>query len=203
VERVLSLDISTKTGWSLTRSDQQSIEVECYGTIDQIHMPDGSYPESFVDWANACFSKILSIIDLTAPDVLVIEETSAGSKAIYTQKILEWIHYLVAKLIKETKIKAVYFMTEQWRRETGCLMSKEESKRNKAVREYKKKNKTKIAYDINGKRIGLINRKHVNIRRANEIFGKFLSEPLRKKDEDTADSLMLGYAYHLRKTRKI
>ena len=202
VERVLSLDISTKTGWSLQLSGQGDISLEGYGQFKPISMPeDVPYPESFVDWANKVFSGILDLINKMKPDVLVIEETASGSKSIYSQKILEYIHFLVASYIKQTKIKAVYIMTEQWRRETGCLMSKEESKKNKQVREYKKKNATNIAYDEEGKRIGLVNRKHVNVRRANEVFGKFLAVPLRKKDEDTADSLMLGYCYHVRKNR--
>ena len=135
-------------------------------------------------------------------NVLVIEETASGSKSIYSQKILEWIHFCVAKRIEASNMKAVYMMTEAWRRETGCLMSKEESKHNKEVKKYKEKAGKNIAYDINGKRIGRITRKHVNIRRANEVFSKFLSEPLRKKDEDTADSLLLAYCYHLRKAKQ-
>jgi hypothetical protein len=118
-ERVLSLDISTKTGWALMVSGD-SITLESFGQMAQIHTPNGAYPESFVDWAYQCYIKIAELIDRLAPDVLVIEETSAGSKAIYTQKILEFIHFLVAKYIKETKIKAIYLLTEQWRRETGC-----------------------------------------------------------------------------------
>lgn len=201
-ERILALDMSTKTGYALMISKEDGILLETYGTIPQIHNSNGSYPEAFVDWAYSCYEKIVELIDQFAPDVLVIEETSAGSKAIYTQKILEWIHFLVAKFIKETKIKVVYLMTEQWRRETGCKMSKEESKHNKQVKSYKDKNKAKIAYDEKGKRIGRLTRKHINIRRANEVFGEFLSAPLRKKDEDTADSLMLGYCYHLRRIKK-
>jgi hypothetical protein len=201
-ERVLALDMSTKTGWASMISTDTDIILEAYGQVPQIHTPDGLYPDHFVEWAHAVYAEIVKLIDANAPDVLVIEETAAGSKSIYSQKILEWIHYLVAKLIKESKIKAVYLMTEQWRRETGCLMSKEESKHNKEVKKYKDKNNTSIAYDENGKRIGRITRKHVNIRRANEVFGKFLKAPLRKKDEDTADSLLLGYCYHLRKVKQ-
>jgi hypothetical protein len=178
-----------------------TLELESYGQIPQIHEPIGTYPENYIDWAYQCYGKIEEIIDQTAPDVLVIEETSAGSKAIYTQKFLEWVHFLVAKFIKETKIKATYLMTEQWRRETGCKMSKEESKHNKLVKSYKAKNDTKVAYGLDGKRIGRLTRKHINIRRANEVFGEFLPAPLRKKDEDTADSLMLGYCYHLRRLK--
>ena len=200
-ERVLALDMSTKTGWASMVSGDDGITLEQYGQLSQIHTPDGVYPDHFVEWAHAVFAEIVKVVDAHAPDVLVIEETAAGSKSIYSQKILEWIHYLVAKLIKESKIKAVYLMTEQWRRETGCTMSKEESKHNKEVRKYKDKNSTSIAYDANGKRIGRITRKHVNIRRANEVFGKFLKAPLKKKDEDTADSLLLGYCYHLRRVK--
>lgn len=208
-KRILSLDMSTKTGYALIVSDDKGFVLEEYGQIPQISEPPGQYPSNYIDWAYICFEHIQGLVDRLAPDVLVIEETASGSKNIYSQKILEWLHFLVAKMIKSCQIEAVYLMTEQWRRETGCQMSNDEKKKNKQVREYKKKveketgTKTTVAYDINGKRIGLTNRKHVNVRRANEVFGEFLKEPLRKKDEDTADSLLLGYAYHLRRMRTI
>jgi len=202
-ERVLSLDMSTKTGWALIVSEKDSYTLEEYGQLAQMPEPPGQYPSNFIDWAYALYGKIVELVDRLAPDVLVIEETASGSKNIYSQKILEWLHFLVAKMIKESKIRAVYMMTEQWRRETGCVMTKEEKKKNKQVREYKKTHDVSIAYDKDGKRVGLTGRKHVNVRRANEVFGEFLREPLRKKDEDTADSLLLGYAYHLRRLRTL
>lgn len=199
-ERVLSLDISTKTGWSLLISGDR-IDLESYGKISAITEPQGQYPDNYVEWAYLCYSKIVELIDSLTPDVLVIEETCAGSKNVYSQKILEFIHFLVAKLIKETKIKVVYLLTGTWRTEVGAKMTKEESKHNKYVKEYKELHKVEIARDINGKRIGKLTKKHINIRRANEVFGEFLEKPLRKKDEDTADSLMLGYCYHLRRLK--
>jgi hypothetical protein len=203
-ERVLSLDMSTKTGWALLVSSPTGYVLEGYGTITKIDTPDEPYPGSYVTWAYLCFGEIVRLIDNFAPDVLVIEETSKGSKNNLSQKILEFIHFLVARMIKETGIKAVYMMTEQWRREVGCSkMSDADKKRNKEVREYKKKNKTKIARDKDGKVIGLIGKKHLNVRRANEVFGDQLSEPLIMKDEDTADSLLLAYAYHLRKVKNV
>lgn len=201
-ERILALDMSTKTGWSLLVSDGKDFKLEDHGKIDKTTEPEGMYPVNFVEWAGEIFSSINVLIAKHSPDVLVIEETASGSKSIYSQKILEWIHFLLANYIKETNMKAVYLMTEQWRRETGCLMSKEESKHNKDVKKYKEKNATNIAYDIGGKRVGKITRKHVNIRRANEVFASFLTQPLRKKDEDIADSLLLGYCYHLRKAKQ-
>lgn len=203
IERILSLDISTKTGYALLESSVDGIKLLEYGKLEQIHTPDGPYPNSFVEWAERCFNEVLRLIVEFKPDILVIEETASGSKSIYSQKILEFIHYLVAKYIQCSKIKCVYLMTEQWRRETGCLMSKEESRHNKEVRKYKEKNGSKIAYNTEGKRVGKITRKHVNIRRANEIFGQFLKEPLRRKDEDKADSLLLGYTYHLRRIKSL
>lgn len=202
-KRVLSLDMSTKTGWALIISEKDGYTLEEYGQIAQIPEPPGQYPSNFIDWAYALYGKIVELVDRLAPDVLVIEETASGSKNIYSQKILEWLHFLVAKMIKECHIEATYLLTEQWRRETGCVMSKEEKKKNKEVRAYKKTHNVSIAYDKDGKRVGIVGRKHVNVRRANEVFGEFLREPLRKKDEDTADSLLLGYAYHLRRLRTL
>ena len=201
-ERVLTLDISSKTGWASLVSTETGIILESYGTLPAIHQPDGQYPGSMVDWAYLCYAEIMKLVDAHAPDVLVIEETVAGSKAVYTQKFLEWVHFLVAKFIKESSIKATYLLTGAWRSEVGCLMTKEESKHNKAVKAYKEKNSTKIAYDSNGKRIGKLTKKHINVRRANEVFGQYLKTPLKKKDEDTADSLLLGYCYHLRRMKK-
>jgi hypothetical protein len=201
--KILALDVSTKTGWSLLTSEGENFTLGDYGKLEPITEPDGwPYPNNYVIWAEDCFEEIWKVIDANKPDVLVIEETASGSKSAYSQKILEWIHFLLANFIKESNIKVVYMLTEQWRRETGCLMTKEESKHNKKVKTFKEANDTSIARDENGKRIGRITRKHVNIRRANEVFSKFLKEPLRKKDEDTADSLLLGYAYHLRRNRK-
>ena len=198
-ERILSLDISTKTGWALLVSSESGVLLEKHGQIEKMSEPEGMYPHNYVEWAGAIFTKLNILIEGLKPDVLVIEETASGSKNSYSQKILEWIHYLLANYIRECNIKAVYVLTEQWRRETGCQMSKEESKHNKEVKKYKEKNDTSIAYDSNGKRIGRVTRKHVNVRRANEVFGKFLKTPLKQKDEDTADSLLLGYCYHLRR----
>lgn len=206
VERVLSLDISSKTGWTLQVSSDSGISLEAYGRIDKSIEPKGSYPSNYVIWAYGIYSQISDLIDSHAPDVLVIEETSKGSNNAYSQKILEWTHFLVARVITEMKIKYRYFMTEEWRRIVGCnRMSKEDKLRNKEVRDYKKdfekkhSKKTTVAYDKNGKRIGLVGRKHLNVRKANEIYGAQLDEPLIQADEDKADALLLGYAYHLKR----
>lgn len=200
-ERILSLDVSSKTGWASVISSDSGMDLIDYGTIPQIHCPEGDYPSNYVIWAHLVFNEIKNVIDKHKPNLLIIEETSKGSKNAMSQKALEFFHFLLASYIKDGNIRSVYIMTEQWRREIGCHMSKEEKIRNKEVRTYKKKNKTAIAYDIKGKRTGLIGRKHVNIRRVSEIFEGQLKEPLKRKDEDLADGLGLAACYHFRRIR--
>lgn len=198
---MLALDVSTKTGYAFFTLDGKDVNLIEFGQNTQISETAGMYPENFVLWAHHCFDAIMVLINKFKPDTLVIEETASNSKSVYSQKILEWTHYLLAKYIKESKIKAVYIMSGQWKSETEAKISKSESIHNKYVKEYKEKNNTKIAYSLEGKRIGKITRKHVAIRRANEIFAKFLKKPLLKKDEDAAESLLLGYCYCLRRMK--
>lgn len=200
-ERVLSLDMSTKTGWVSSVSSDDGLVLEAYGTLPQIHVPtDSSYPSSYVNWAYSIFEKISELVDRFAPDVLVVEETCRGKNS-FSQKILEFTHFLLAKLIRDTGIKSVYIMTGQWRSELNCRLTTEEKDHNKEVRNYKKKNKTKIAYNKLGKRTGQIGKKHVSVRVANEIFKSQLKIPLRRKDEDTAESLLLSACYHGRRVK--
>lgn len=200
--------MSSKTGWACIVSSDEGLKLEEYGMIQKTSEPPGKYPSNYVDWAHQVFSEIQALIVRLKPDCLVIEETVAGSKQVYSQKILEWIHFLVASFIKSSNIEAVYLLTGSWRAETGCVMSKAEKDKNKAVRDYKKAKeketgtKPMAAYDISGKRIGLVGKKHVNVRRANEVYGAFLKRPLQKKDEDEADALMLAYCLHLRRTKQ-
>lgn len=202
-EKVLALDISTKTGWACLFSSEEGLSVVDYGQLPQMPEPkDVSYPSSYVIWAQAIFDQLKTLIVKFFPTVLVIEETASGSKSNYSQKILEFIHYLVADFIKTHNVPTRYFMTEEWRRICGCKMSKEESQHNKEVREYKRRNKARLAKNKDGKVIGRIGRKHINVRRANEIFDDQLREKLRMKDEDTADALLLGAAYHLLKNKR-
>jgi Holliday junction resolvasome RuvABC endonuclease subunit len=181
--------------------------LEDYGMIPQIHEPEGRYPSNYVIWAHNVFCEIRKIIDRFTPDVLVIEETSKGSKNAMSQKVLEFTHFLLASFIKDGNIESKYLMTEEWRREIGCVMTDAEKKKNKSVRTYKKEfekkngKKTTIAYDIDGKRIGLTGRKHVNVRRANEIFGGQLKKPLILQNEDQADALGLVACYHMRRLK--
>jgi Holliday junction resolvasome RuvABC endonuclease subunit len=199
-ERVLSLDISSKTGFSVFHSYDKEFTLVDYGQIPKTSQPAEPYPGSYVTWAYQIFSKIVELIEKFEPDVLVIEETAGGSKSAYSQKILEYVHFLVARFIRETGIKSVYYQTETWRRIVGCLMTKEEKDQNKKIKDVRKADPDiRVVKDSKGKRIGKVTRKHVNVRRANELLGEFLKEPLILAMEDQADALLLGLSYHIKK----
>jgi len=193
--KILSLDISSKTGWALFEMYDRDARLTEFGRLDKIDKPDGVYPFDYVKWADTIWYSIQDLLIRHEPDLVAIEETAIKPKSNpYSQKLLDWVHYRLANYLLEAGVSYRYFRTEEWRRIAGCVMTKEEKKRNSEVsRQKKAKGKGKervIAKDENGKVIGKITRKHVNVRRANELF----SLDLKIKDEDIADAALLGWA---------
>jgi hypothetical protein len=201
-ERILAIDMSSKTGWAFMLRSGSELTLVAGGQIPAIHEPAGKYPDNYVLWAYQIFASVLDLVERYAPDVLVIEETVAGSKSVYSQKILEYSHMLLARLIRDTGIRCRYFLTGEWRAIVGCVMTKEEKLRNKEVKAYKARTGAKLARDKNNKVIGKIGKKNVNVRKANEFFGKYFEKPLIKAQEDLCDALLLGQAYHLEQMEK-
>jgi Holliday junction resolvasome RuvABC endonuclease subunit len=203
MERVLSLDVSSKTGFSvLNISANGECMLETYGKIDKVHCPeDESYPGSYVTWAYLIFGKIEELIERYQPDVLVIEQTCAGSKNAMSQKILEFSHFLLCKYVQETGIKNFWFLTGEWRKEVGSYMNKSEKELNKYIKDYKKKTGKKLARDKNNKVVGQVTKKKVTIRLVNDIFKDQLETLLGPSEDDIADAIALSYCYFLRKQR--
>lgn len=195
MSRILALDMSTKTGWAVIDvKDGKFTLVDC-GTLNKESEPEGDYPVNYIEWSTKCFNHIEDLVDRFSPDEFVIEETAKGSKNNMSQKIVEFIHYELALFFKENpNMPRTYFLTEEWRRICGCVMNHDEKRQNAEVRKQKKK-KITVAKDSDGKRIGLIGKKHVNVRRANEVYGL----DLILKDEDRADALLLAHALFLTK----
>lgn len=196
MERVLTLDISSKTGWSIGEASSEGYKLIDYGLIGPIEKPEAPYPMDYVYWAENVFALIREKIFFSDAKTIVIEETTKGSKNNFSQKILEFIHFLVAKLFADMPqpvgFKIVYLMTGEWRSAVNARMTKEESKKNAKARKIKEKTGAKLAKDENGKVIGRVTKKHVNVRRANDLFGL----NLKIKDNDKADAILLGKAYH-------
>lgn len=193
MNKVLALDISTKTGWALFENGTPV----SWGTLfpDKTVKDFGAYPINFVRYcqyiAYKIIQEIVSPILNKSSDYLevVIEETNA-SKQNYSQKILEFLHFCVVESLYDLGLNPKYIRTGEWRKFTDSKMSKEEKAINAKIAKIKKQTGKKLA-KIDGKVVGKKSRKHVAIRRVEEI----LNIPLLRKDDDAADALLLGLAY--------
>ena len=196
---VLNLDISSKTGYCVSESAKGHYKILERGVLSKKEKPSIQYPGDYLAWSKDIASDIISLIDRVSPHTICVEETAKGSKDAHSQKILEWVHKEVAAhlftLMRSRETNVLYLMTGEWRQMVGCIMTKEEKKKNQAVSKQRKKG-IKVAKDDTGKRIGKTTKKHVNIRRVKELF----DIDLKVKDNDIADAILLNYAAHLRIT---
>jgi hypothetical protein len=120
---------------------------------------------------------------------VIIEETNS-SKQNYSQKILEFLHYCIIESLYDLGLNPKYIRTGEWRKYTDSKMSKEEKLLNAKIAKIKKQTGKKLA-KIDGKVVGKKGRKHVALRRTEELLGI----ELMRKDEDAADALLLGLGY--------
>lgn len=188
--KLLGIDLSSKTGWAVADWSNDQIQLLAYGAIPKSYEPELPFPDNYISWALTIAGQIIEKIEEFRPDVLVIEHTAKGSKNFLSQKLLEWANLYLAQYIVKNKLKYHYFMTGEWRSIAGCSMTKAEKKNNEKVKKQHNSG-IKVAKNELGKRIGKIGKKHVNVRRANELFGLGLI----RKDEDVADAILLTYAY--------
>ena len=194
--KFIVLDISSKTGWAYFESTPQGLVLLERGQRPQVEMlKHFSYPLNYLNWAQNIWDDIYdSVLSRRQFDAIVIEETAKGSKDAHAQKLLEWVHKHAAEFVVKNDVPAYYLQTGEWRQIAGCQMTKEEKKRNQKVRKGRKALGRSSLIEIDGKKVGLVGKKHVTIRRVNELFGL----NLRVKENDVADALALGYAAYIR-----
>jgi hypothetical protein len=182
--RVLALDVSTKSGWALFEDGKLADS----GSLEQISVEDFNvnsdpelsplYPHNVVDAAEKIGRRLAFLTNEHHPNVVVIENTNRG-KNRHTQRLLEWLHLELVKRVRN--IAPFFYMdSSEWRSCVGLRLSKEDKKNNKDVKAGKKRGK-----------IGL---KHLAVRMVNELYGKSLI----LKDNDEADAILLGRAFHLK-----
>ena len=180
--RVLGLDLSTKTGWSLFE-DNKLIESGCLEKvlIDDFNVnkePNKSpkYPQNIINGARAVAALVQKLIEDKSPDHIVIENTVKG-KNRNTQRWLEWCHFCVITTIT---LPFTYLDPSEWRSLVGLKLNKEQKKNNREVSQ--------------GKKRGRVTKKHLSVNMVNEKFGL----NLKIKDNDQADSILLTYAYTIK-----
>lgn len=145
--KVISLDLSTKSGWSVIDNGK----LVCYGLIvskidgDETHP---QYPQNYIDAAKIMANELVKIIRSTNADYIVIEETNKG-KNRYSQKCLEFIHFAFNDAFKE---KVNYIDTSEWRYLLGISLDKDQRKDNKEISNARKEELEKcykICYEHN------------------------------------------------------
>ncbi len=192
--KVLSLDISTNTGYALL--DMERAVPLLWGNVwnDKKVEEYGEYPYSYVDAAKALAQKIFDVAVRHQPDKIVIEETNKG-KNRYTQKILEFIHCTTLGFLRAGGWEGniYYISTSVWRRQMGIELTKEQKKANAKLSKAKSKAGGKISAKEK-KAIGVKGRttkKHVAVLAVNEKYGlEFI-----QKDNDIAEAILLGAAF--------
>lgn len=191
--KVLALDLSTKTGWAFFEDEKLTKHglVRLPKKIDEY----GEYPWSFVYATIDLIDQIhKELVVPLFPNTIVVEETNS-SKARYTQKILEFLHFRLVSSC--TNIGAYcpikYINSSEWRKVLGLAMSKEQKKNNaklnKAKRQAEELGGTvdKAALGIRGK----ITKKHLSVAYANTTYNL----NLKLLNNDIADAICLGTAY--------
>lgn len=189
-QKVLALDVSSKTGFAHFIDGK----LMAWGTIfpDKTTKDFGLYPGNFVSWAkyitNRLFTEVVSKYwDLETH--LVLEDTNT-SKSALSQKSLEYLHFCINERFLAMGAEVFYVRSGEWRKFTESKMSKEEKALNAKIARIKKQTGKKLA-KIDGKVVGRKGRKHVAIRRVQELFGI----EMMRKDEDSADACLVGLGY--------
>lgn len=184
---ILSLDISTKTGWSLFSFDKK-FELQEYGLMSckqegtKFDVFDPDSIDKILLTVDDYSTKLTDLLNKTKPDRVVIEQTNLGRQRI-VQKLLEWIHYKTIIIIKEKVGQHPIFVdSSQWRKAVGLKLSVEDRKHNKDIKKNKKR--------------GKIGKKQLAVRIVNDLFKHVLKEPLKMKDNDIADSILVGLGYY-------
>jgi hypothetical protein len=189
--RVLSLDASTKCGWALFVDGElaksgalRPVFVEGFNPNDNETTRKPHYPYNTVYAARAVADLVRHLIWDQGPlDRVVIENTNKG-KNRNTQRILEFIHYVLLSYFENRMDLIQYMDTSEWRRIVGLQMTKADKKNNREVSA--------------GKKRGKITKKHMAVRMVNEKFHK----TLKLKDNDEADAILMGLAFSLRSQSK-
>lgn len=172
--KILGLDLSYNTGWSLIDSDNGNLIDYGFIAVPESPMPGALFDYNQMDRANAVGAYVYTLAFNLDPDLIVIEQTNKGKNRT-SQRGLEWIHYSVlSKLRHFFQYKIIYVDTSEWRNKLKIRLDKDQRKHNKEVKHKKAR--------------GKITSKHLAVNLINQEFDL----NLKLKDNDIADAICLG-----------
>lgn len=183
---LLSLDISSKTGWALFNDTTKKLANYGSLVLPQKINKYGKHPWGTFLAAKGLAQLIEGVVDLYSVDKIVIEETN-GARARFTQKFLEYCHFAVLDILLDKEV--FYINTSEWRKISGVRLDKEQKKQNAKLSKSKRLNPK-----VDKKTLGISGKttlKHVAVKRAKELYGV----ELKQKENDIADAILLGHAF--------
>lgn len=161
---------------------------------DQSILSFGEYPWCYSAAAASIAGRLAELAERFRPDVIVVEETNLGRNR-YTQKILEFIHQELLRLLRPLDIPVRYINTGEWRRVAGVSISALERKNNDRLNRARRLHReTGITLAAAKKKLGVkgkVTKKHVSVRFINELY----DFDWKLKDNDTAEAICLGIAF--------
>jgi len=209
--KILSLDISTSTGWALYEAGRVS-----YGLIT-IDVAKEGYPFNYINAAQEMAHLVSNRVLVSEPHHIVIEETNMG-RSLFTQKQLEFIHCAVLCQLKFSWEKQLTYVSSRvWRAALNLKLSKEDRAHNKHYKDTReaeiqrlnivhqfvkpaKARHKKIGDDMrgfkvmkDGVRVTKVHEKDLVLAYVNRKYGL----TLKKKDDDLADAIAMAEAYEV------
>lgn len=201
---LLSLDLSTHTGWAFYQSGVLSkvgsfdVKIENYVTnVKKWTDLPRVYPYNHINSADDVAERCLQLWDsFKRPNV--IAEHTEGSKHRISQRTLEFIHYAVFTELGNQGCQPRYLLNSDWRKHCKCYLKEwpEYQKWNKEVSKAKKKAKptksgARVA-KINGKIVSPVDAKKLSIIIAKKNHPQF--EEQIGSNDNIADAINLGDA---------
>jgi len=180
--RILSIDASSKIGWSILE-DKKLVS---YGVIE-IPTDDSSWPWGIFDRSNRVAENINGLVLANQPFIeRVVIERANSSSFRNSQNFIDWFHFAILQISIANKWNnlIVYVDTAQWRKLLDMKLSKEDKLNNQKIYKAKKSGKSKKELGLKGK----ITKKHLAVRFVNLKFNL----DLKQKENDIADAICIG-----------
>ena len=201
--KLLALDISTNSGWALLEQvDDNQPTLQSYGVIAKEKTAleyEGGYPKCYRRAAKTLAVLLVALVKIHRPDEVVVEETNRA-RAVYSQKVLEWIHLYFQQawdgdLDFENRPEAKYIRTGVWRGALGLKKPLDAKKNDLLLKKAKTLAATgQCSLAEAKKRVGVRgkwNKKMLAVNYVNALYN--LNWKL--KQNDIAEAVCLGLAY--------
>jgi hypothetical protein len=204
--KILGLDISTRTGWSLFESGR----LVDFGLIEKSkpHFTDyGEYPYNFVEIAEDVAEQIFRLVLDKKPDKIVVEEVNKPGRfgSRFSQKILDSIHCLTLLKLKLLipNDSIAYINTSDWRKKLNLSVIETKKKAKPFLKELANLKKQYLSADKSDKKdiklkidtlkndlkqrciLHNIDKKSISVAHVNLVYGL----NLKKGDNDISDAV--------------